>query len=134
MNPSDLEPRVLQELDLEGLRLVWRRLYGPPPKLRSPELLRQVIGWRIEAEANPQLVAELRTRLAEVKSAPRGVALRPGDTLYREWLGQRHEVVVLEGGRFAYRGEVHASLSAVARLIAGSRWNGPRFFGLRDEP
>jgi len=46
--------------------------------------------------------------------------------------GVRHEVVVVEGG-FLHQGETHKSLSQIARSITGSRWNGPRFFGLRED-
>src|SRR5215211_6661619 len=48
----------------------------------------------------------------------------------RSWGGQTHQVVVTAGG-FLWNGAVHASLSEIARLITGTRWNGPRFFGLR---
>jgi hypothetical protein len=58
-------------------------------------------------------------------------ALTPGTRLTREWQGVRHEVVVEPDGRFRHREELHRSLSQVARKITGSRWNGPRFFGLR---
>ena len=49
----------------------------------------------------------------------------------REWKGERHEVEVVDEGTVIYRGEVYASLSEAARAITGTRWNGPRFFGLR---
>ena len=52
----------------------------------------------------------------------------------REWQGQRHEVEVHEDGAVTYQGERYASLSEVARAITGTRWNGPRFFGLRGAP
>ena len=125
--------QALEALDLEGLRSEWRRLYGPPPKLRSPELLRRLIAWRREAEAVPGLVVQLRQRLAQAKVSPKRMALRAGEVLYRDWLGQRHVVVVLDGGRLSYRDRTFDSLSAVAREITGARWNGPRFFGLRSE-
>ena len=60
-------------------------------------------------------------------AAPRG-----GTRLVREWQGVRHEVVAMTDGGYLYRGERHRSLSQVARVITGSRWNGPRFFGLRQ--
>jgi hypothetical protein len=64
----------------------------------------------------------------------RGADLPVGTKLTREWRGVRYEVETVERG-VAYAGERYASLSEVARLITGSRWNGPRFFGLRgDEP
>ena len=55
---------------------------------------------------------------------------RPGTVLVREWHGVGHQVRVLEEG-VLYLGERYRSLSAVARLITGTRWSGPRFFGLK---
>ena len=49
----------------------------------------------------------------------------------REWKGKNHRVTVVTDG-FAYEGRTYDSLSPIARLITGSRWNGPRFFGLRS--
>lgn len=71
------------------------------------------------------------------KAARRAVArrageLRPGTMLAREWKGEMQRVAVLANG-FAWRGETYASLSKVAFAITGTRWNGPRFFGLRDK-
>ena len=57
--------------------------------------------------------------------------LLPGTMLIREWNGERHEVMVLDGG-FEYQGRKFRSLSAVAKHITGTKWNGPLFFGLRD--
>ncbi|WP_311274377.1 DUF2924 domain-containing protein [Methylobacterium sp. WCS2018Hpa-22] len=50
----------------------------------------------------------------------------------REFGGEVHTVTVVAGG-FAWRETTYASLSEVARAITGTRWNGPRFFGLRDK-
>ena len=56
--------------------------------------------------------------------------IKPGTRLIREWHGEVHDVLVLEEG-FAFRGRVHRSLTAIAREITGTAWNGHRFFGLR---
>ena len=63
----------------------------------------------------------------------RTVNLSPGTMLGREWNGQMHQVTVLAGG-FAWNGRIYPSLSKVAFAITGTRWNGPKFFGLRDNP
>ena len=55
--------------------------------------------------------------------------LIPGSQLVREWQGEMHVVDVVDGG-YRWQGERYASLSAVAREITGTRWSGPRFFGL----
>jgi hypothetical protein len=57
--------------------------------------------------------------------------LRPGTVLGREWNGDMHRVAVLADG-FAWNGKTFASLSAVAGAITGTRWNGPKFFGLGE--
>jgi hypothetical protein len=59
--------------------------------------------------------------------------LRPGTVLGREWNGWMHRVAVLADG-FVWNGQTYASLSKVAFAITGTRWNGPKFFGLRDQP
>jgi Protein of unknown function (DUF2924) len=59
------------------------------------------------------------------------VTLEQGTILSREWNGRMHRVAVLAGG-FAWNGKTYPSLSKVASAITGTRWNGPRFFGLRD--
>ena len=59
-------------------------------------------------------------------------SLRPGTVLSREWNGQMQRVAVLANG-FAWNGKTFHSLSGVARAIAGTRWNGPRFFGVNDK-
>ena len=125
------EVRALERLDLEGLRTEWRRRYGAPPKLRSPDLLRRMLGWRIQAAAFGGLDAETRRRLRRPTAArPLTPAPTSGTRLTREWKGARHEVEVVVGG-FIYDGRRFASLSEIARSITGARWNGPRFFGLR---
>jgi hypothetical protein len=74
-------------------------------------------------------VAEEARAGGRVTAAPVRV-LKPGTRLLREWQGVTHEVIVLEDG-VLFRGKRHRSLSEVARAITGSRWSGPRFFGLR---
>jgi len=58
--------------------------------------------------------------------------VRPGTMLAREWNGRMQRVAVLADG-FAWNGKTYPSLSKVAQAITGTRWNGPRFFGLRDK-
>jgi hypothetical protein len=128
----ETEVRALERMDLEGLREAWRRRWGSPPKLRSPDLVRALMAWRIQAAALGGLDVDLRRSLRSAPAKIRGPALQPGMRIAREWKGARHEVEVVEGG-YAYAGAVHASLSGVAREITGVRWNGPRFFGLREE-
>ena len=132
-DPITEEVRALMRLDLEGLREKWRRLIGPPPALRSPELLRRMLGWKIQAAAFGGLDAETRRRLrrpAPTRSPT--AAPTPGTRLTREWKGVAHEVEVIADG-YILAGRRFRSLSEVARAITGARWNGPRFFGLRGQ-
>ena len=59
--------------------------------------------------------------------------LRPGTMLSREHGGVLYRVLVGVDG-FSWQGQTYDSLSKVAFAITGTRWNGPRFFGLRDRP
>jgi hypothetical protein len=52
-----------------------------------------------------------------------------GTRLIRVWHGETHVVDLLNDG-VLYKGKTYRSLSAVARVITGARWSGPRFFGL----
>lgn len=131
--PSALEVEVeaLTRLDLEGLRSLWRQRYGPPPSLRSVELLRLMLAWRLQAVVIGGLDPVVRRQLKRRgKLQAEGLDLGIGARIRREWQGRTVEVEVTEAG-FRCDGQVHASLSAAASAIAGTRWNGPRFFGLR---
>jgi hypothetical protein len=125
------EVRALARLDLEGLRSEWRRRYGPPPKLRSTDLLVQLLAWRIQAEAFGGLDAETRSTLFRKSLPVAAPTLRAGVRLEREWRGTTQSVEVVDGG-FRWEGRVYPSLSQVAQAITGVKWNGPRFFGLRQ--
>ena len=123
--------RALEAMGLEPLRAEWRRRFGAPPGLRSVDLLRRLLAWRIQADAYGDLDADLRRRLrATTTPRPIDQRIRPGSRVAREWQGQRYEVDVVEGG-FVHAGARYESLSQIARVITGTRWNGPRFFGLR---
>lgn len=127
------EPLALDGLDLEALRALWRARYGPPPRLRSPELLALMLGYRMQAERDGGVEVEVRRALRRVSARPPLPGLTPGTKLTRQWQGKTHDVVVGPDRRFVHQGQTYRSLSEVARQITGSRWNGPRFFGLREE-
>ncbi len=77
---------------------------------------------RIEKEVNRRL-----KQLARQK-APAARRILPGTRLLREWSGDTHEVLVTDQG-YVYRGTTYRSLSAIAQVITGTRWSGPKFFG-----
>ncbi|MGB3711054.1 MAG: DUF2924 domain-containing protein [Erythrobacter sp.] len=122
----------IETLDLEGLRAFWRERYGAPPLLRSEPIMRQLLAWRVQAQAKGGLDSYMRKALS--RSGPvqaEGKHLGVGARLTRIWKGREVTVVVEEQG-FRWEGQLFPSLSAAATAIAGTRWNGPRFFGLRD--
>ncbi len=132
--PADINAEVdtLNGLGLEDLRAVWTTHFGPPPKLRSADLLRLMLAWRLQARRLGGLDRDTRRVLARRGPVtPEGSALGEGAILRRDWQGQRIEVVV-EAGGFRWENKQYSSLSAIARKVTGTRWNGPKFFGLRE--
>lgn len=131
---EDIEALIaeIETMDLDALREHWRERFGTPPSLRSEPILRMLIAWRLQAGAYGGLDATTRRALARTGPVqPEGRGLGVGARLTRHWKGREVTVIVEENG-FRWEGELFASLSAAATAIAGSRWNGPRFFGLRD--
>jgi hypothetical protein len=125
--------QALETLDLEGLRAAWSSQFGCPPKLRSVELLRLMLAWRLQAQVHGGLDADTRRQLERRGSVLReGRHLGLGAVLRRSWEGRMIEVIV-EADGFRFDGELHRSLSSIASAVTGTRWNGPRFFGLRKE-
>lgn len=99
--------------------------------MRSVELLRMIIAWRIQSAAYGGIDAATRQRIRST-SMPRMPNPPAGTRVIREYRGVLHHVEILEAG-VCYEGKPYGSLSEVARLITGTHWNGPRFFGLRLE-
>ena len=134
MSTAEVEHLLVElgSMDLEQLRQIWRERFGAPPPLRSEPIMRMLIAWRVQAAAFGGLDAETRKALARTGAvAAEGKHLGIGARLSRNWKGREVEVVVEEQG-FRWQDRLYPSLSAAATAIAGTRWNGPRFFGLRD--
>ena len=124
----------IERLNLEGLRAFWGQRFGAPPPLRSAAILRSLLAWRVQVTELGGLDAETRRALAKKgRLQAEGLGLGIGARLTRTWQGKFHEVIV-EAGGFRWEDRSYKSLSAAATAIAGSRWNGPRFFGLREAP
>lgn len=125
------EVRALVHLDLQGLRARWSQQFGPAPKLRSVELLRLMLAWRMQAEAFGGLDLPTRRALGRKTSGiPEGQSHGHGALFRRVWQGRVIEAIVDADG-FRFEGKRYRSLSAIAEAVTGTRWNGPRFFGLR---
>lgn len=120
----------LADMDLKALREEWERRYGAAPRHRSVDLLRRVLAWRLQADVHGGFDA-VTLKLITRDNSAMTIAAPPGMRLAREYAGRVHEAVVVESG-VVYQGKTYGSLSEVARLITGKRWNGPRFFGLRE--
>jgi Protein of unknown function (DUF2924) len=131
----------LSKAAIANLRERWKTLYGkqPPGGLGRSFLIR-AIGYRLQEQACGGLRSSTRRLLARVAeeaaagSWPKRPPVRKaemGTILVREWQGNAHRVTVLDDG-VSFNGRRYRSLSEVAREITGSRWSGPRFFGLRS--
>lgn len=123
---------AIQDMDLAGLRSLWSEQFGTPPALRSIDLMRLTLSWRLQARVHGGLDAGMRRRLRRpTKADPQSaIDLSVGTKLKREWQGRSYVIEVTAQG-FCWDGSTFASLSAVASAITGTNWNGPRFFGLR---
>jgi hypothetical protein len=136
----------LRGLDLKGLRARWQSvLQRPAPDHLPRHLLFAIIAYRIQTDRFGELDYETmqlldRTDAKETGSAmsarlvsfdQKRTELTPGTVLVREWDRRSQRVMVMSDG-FAWNGQTYDSLSKVAFAITGTRWNGPRFFGLRD--
>ncbi len=157
--PSDdalaREVEALSGLDHHELRVRWRKLTRTAPPELPRWLLARLIAYRLQARVHGDLDPETarylrridkeRRRRLEASAADRRKAkapppippvpahrgLKPGVVLAREFAGQMHRVTVIADG-YAWNGATYPNLSAIARAITGTRWNGPRFFGLRE--
>ncbi len=112
----------------------WVGLHGSPPiRTMTEALLARGIAYELQVRQLGGLTAAEKKALgalAQGRSNPSLGALKAGTRLYRSWRGVTQEILVLEGG-FSWRDMTYASLSEVARAITGTRWSGPRFFGLQ---
>jgi Protein of unknown function (DUF2924) len=126
------------------LEIAWgTHCRGRPPAGLPRSLLARLLAYKVQAAVHGDLSPTQQRffeRVArEVSAGTRNpnlqlddrFQLKPGTVLVREHGGEQQRVMVLADG-FAWNGEVHKSLSAVASAITGTRWNGHRFFGLND--
>lgn len=122
---------AMPDMSLKELRQVWEEHYGAPPRIRAADLIRRLLAFRLQADFYGSFDTTTRRLIAGDRKIPPSAEPVPGMRLAREWRGRRHEVTVLDNG-VDYEGQRYRSLSEVARHITGQRWNGPRFFGLRE--
>jgi hypothetical protein len=136
------QPSSLRSLPKEALAGIWRELLGaaPPTQLRK-ELMLQFLAYRIQEQKFGALSDRIRRRLVQITktiesdfrtSSSQRPAIKAGTRLIRQWKDEVH-IVNVEEGKYEYRGDRYASLSEIARLITGTRWSGPLFFGLKGK-
>ena len=141
---SEKLAQELEDLETRGddeLKDRWRSLYGTqPPKNIHRSLLIAAVAHRIQENALGALKSSVRRHLMQAannpatpRPSPHYPSLRPraGTVLVRDWGGVTHQAKVLEDG-ILFRSKRYKSLSQVARVITGSRWSGPLFFGLKS--
>ena len=130
----------LPDLPYSELKERWQKLFGAAaPKHISRQLLVKAIAYRMREKVLGGLSPETKRRLREIAAAISegredslymGPRVKPGTRLVRAWQGKTHIVDVLPDG-FAWDGAKHSSLSAIAKAITGTNWNGYVFFGVK---
>ena len=135
---------ALQAAPIADLKRQWRELYGKDAPPFSRSYITSRLSYRIQELAYGGLRPETRARLEALGEQLDGgnVVLRriradsrplPGTRLVREYDSVQH-VVTVRPDDFEYEGRPYRSLSAIARHITGTRWNGWTFFGLKARP
>lgn len=133
---------ALKAMSVKNLKAEWEKLIGTAAPNNSRTFLEIRIAYRIQELTYGGPDRQTRRMLDLLADEVEGVARRKnhiadlrnpvvGTRLIREWDGVEHTVIVLKDG-FDLQGQKYKSLSAVARAITGTRWNGYRFFGLRE--
>lgn len=139
----EVEIAALPAMNIAQLQAKWRSTLkeAPPPHIRK-QLLVPLLAYKMQEKVYGGLKPDVKRRLRELtagfKCDPRKatnkfrdpLSIKPGTRLIRQWNCQTHRVIVGEDG-FEYKGELYKSLSVIARLITGTRWSGPLFFGLK---
>ncbi len=137
-------PLLKQIADLQGksqddLKSLWHEYFGAEPPAYRKGFLVKGLAQRIQeltfgglpAAHQARLNALVEDKPSRRKSPEPTTSLLPGTKLVRDWQGVAHHVTVTQDG-FEYRGRRFKSLSAIANLIAGTRWNGWTFFGVTN--
>lgn len=139
----DIEPNDLSTLSRARLRSRWVDTFGKsPPAAFGRELLALGIACAMQerqfgglsksrTREIDRLLERAATQVSGDGQGPGIAVMRPGTVLVREWQGATHQVTVLADG-YGWNGEHHSSLSGIAKAITGTKWNGPKFFGLRE--
>jgi hypothetical protein len=140
--PISAQLAALPSLPMTELWALWDEHFPRRPAHRNRSYVESRLAYRIQEKAYGALPTPIRRMLVDagakhskIKTATGRSAqtlLMPGTTLIREWDEREYRVTVTPDGLYELNGQVFKSLSAAARHITGTQWNGPKFFGLRD--
>jgi hypothetical protein len=133
----------LKKADTPALKARWRELFGAEPPPYNRRFLESRLAYRLQELAYGGLPDDAIARLAALgteagagraKGGKKANIDRPvsGTRLIREWKAVEHQITVRDAD-FEYQGRPFKSLSAIARAITGTRWNGLVFFGLKGQ-
>jgi hypothetical protein len=133
---------VLPKLSKTAVRELWKQLFnGVPPSPMRKHLMIPILAYRLQEQSFGSLSSARHGRLrhlarafeANSSSSTSAIpTLKPGTRLVRQWRDQVH-LVNVEASGYEYQGAKYRSLSEIARLITGTRWSGPLFFGVKGE-
>jgi hypothetical protein len=140
---AEAEVQALKPLPIAQLRTLWAERHdGKCPLIRSREILLRMLAWDMQTDVLGGLDARTGQKLMQIADtldsgrtyeAAVKREVGTGAVLTREWRGVVHTAVITAKG-VEYEGKIYRSLSDVARTITGTRWSGPRFFGLDQRP
>jgi hypothetical protein len=140
VSPQDIAAEIarLSRLPLRELRDAWQvEFRREPPKGLWRDLLLRTLAWRLQEKAlggHDKATLMLLEAYGQKRAGDeRCQRLKPGTVLIRDFQGVRHTVTIMPAG-FVWQEKTFSSLSAIAKIITGTNWNGPRFFGLREGP
>lgn len=144
------EIAVLRTLPMPDLYARYEQLFDRPPRVKHREYIWKRCAWKIQEmrfgglsevakRRLDELIAEIDLPLGELSRTTTGRLAQPrkpdsptvGNTITREWRGREIRVLVIDSG-FEFDGVVYRSLSAVAKAVTGTHWNGRLFFGLSE--
>ncbi|MBL8395086.1 MAG: DUF2924 domain-containing protein [Candidatus Accumulibacter sp.] len=142
MNEVLARVAALKTAPIAELKQLWRDLFDTEPPAYNRRFLENRLAYRLQELAYGGLKTSTLKRLEQLgeqldggraRVRSRRVDDRPvvGTRLIREWQGTPYEVTV-QAGHFEFQGQRYQSLSAIAKAITGTVWNGWAFFGLRS--
>jgi hypothetical protein len=142
--PDSVQERLssLPRLSRDALCQLWKETFaGLPARQLRRELMVPILAYRLQEQCFGSLTARCRSLLTQHARALETNSnstsdpqpnLKPGTRLIRQWNNQVH-LVNVESAGYEYQGSRYQSLSQIARLITGTRWSGPLFFGIKGK-